>query len=71
MEGENKISVTGKKVSKVEADDMDIMFWANKTWQERLAETERLRRIIWTHILGVYPSKIEKVGFVRKKNADA
>ena len=64
----NKISVVGKKVSKNEADDLDILYWANSTWQERLAETERLRRMIWTHLLGYYPTKIEKVGRVIKKN---
>lgn len=71
MEKNNKIVITGKKVSKKEADDIDIIFWANKTWQERLEETERLRRIIWTHILGIYPSKIQKTGAVTKKHLDA
>ena len=64
----NKISVVGKKVSKNEADDLDILYWANRTWQERLAETERLRRMIWTHLLGYYPTKIENVGRVFIKN---
>lgn len=57
----------GKKVTFDEAEQDEITFWADSTWIERLAEAERLRKIIWTHILGKYPEKIEVTGaFINK-----
>ncbi|HEX4374639.1 MAG TPA: hypothetical protein VHZ50_15155 [Puia sp.] len=57
-----KIELVGRVVAKDAADEDDFNFWLNKTVEERLAETERLRRMIWTFRLGKYPDKIEKVG---------
>lgn len=54
--------VVGKKSTFDEAEIEDLTFWANKTWKERLAEAERLRRIIWTHLLGKFPEKMQKTG---------
>lgn len=58
----------GKKVTFEEAEQDEITFWMNSTWKERLAEAERLRKIIWTHVLGTYPEKIEVVGAFIKRN---
>ncbi len=68
MEQKRKIEVVGRKLSFAEAEDEDIFYWADKTPQERLAETERLRRLVWTHKLGKYPTKMEKVGRVISKS---
>jgi hypothetical protein len=66
------MALVGSKISFEEAEDSDIIFWANKTIIERLAETERLRKMIWTHVLGSYPVKMEKVGgFVKRPTLDA
>ena len=54
--------MVGKKVTFAEAEEDELFFWADKNWKERLEETERLRRIIWTHLLGKYPDKMQKVG---------
>ncbi|MFI5195494.1 MAG: hypothetical protein ACHQD8_00255 [Chitinophagales bacterium] len=61
-----KMELVGKKVTFAEAEEESLLFWANKSWQERLQETERLRRMIWTYLLGSYPVKMEKVGKVIK-----
>jgi hypothetical protein len=68
MEKQRKIALVGRKIGFEEAEEQDILFWASKSWRERLEETERLRRLIWTHLLGSYPSKMEKVGRVIKKS---
>ena len=68
MKSERKIEVVGRVVSFAQAEEDDIFYWADKTPQERIAETERLRRLIWTHRLGSYPTKIEKVGRVISKS---
>ena len=68
MKSERKIEVVGRKVSFAQAEEDDFLYWADKTPQERIAETERLRRLIWTHRLGSYPTKIEKVGRVISKS---
>jgi hypothetical protein len=62
-----KMVLTGRKITFANAEEQDTWFWADKTWQERLAETERLRRLIWTHILGTYPTKMQKVGKVVRR----
>lgn len=67
MEHRQKIVLTGKKVTLSDAEEQDIYFWADKSSEERLIETERLRRLIWTHLLGMYPVKMEKTGRVVKK----
>jgi hypothetical protein len=54
--------VAGKRITFAEAEDEDIFFWADRTWKERLQETERLRRKIWTHRLGEYPKRMQATG---------
>ncbi len=68
MEKKRQIEPVGRKVGFQQAEDDDIFYWADKTWQERIAETERLRRLIWTHRFGVYPDKFEKTGRVILKS---
>jgi hypothetical protein len=57
-----EMEIVGKKVTFEEAEEDEISFWANKTWKERLKEAERLRKIIWTHLLGKFPEKMQKTG---------
>ena len=68
MSEKKKIEIVGRKVSIAEAEENDILFWASRSWQERLIETERLRRMIWTHLLGTYPDKMQKIGKVIKRD---
>jgi len=63
---ERKISIVGKKVTFAEAENEDIDFWAERTWKERVAEAQRLRRMIWTHLLGSFPERMRKTGQVIK-----
>jgi len=71
MEQKRKIEAFGRKLSFAEAEDEDIYYWADKTPQERITETERLRRLVWTHRLGYFPTSMEKVGrVVSKKELD-
>ncbi len=62
MEKNRKIEIVGRKVSFAQAEEDDLFFWADKTWQERIVEAERLRRLIWTHHLGIFPVAFEKIG---------
>lgn len=62
MKKERKIELTGRKVALSDAEDMDIDYWLNKSIEERLTETERLRRMIWSFRLGKYPDKMERTG---------
>ena len=62
MKPERKILPIARKVSFVEAEKADDEFWANASIEERLAETERLRRMVWTFRLGNYPEKMEITG---------
>ena len=66
---EKKMVITGRKISFAEAEELDLISWANRTVRERLEETERLRRMIWTQLLGYYPNKMEKKGEVVKYSA--
>jgi len=68
MKKKRKIEAVGRVVSFQQAEEEDDLYWANATWQERLAETERLRRKIWTLRLGKFPEKMEKVGRVIHKS---
>lgn len=61
MREKRKIQLIGRKLSFADAEDEDIFFWADKTWAERIAETERLRRLIWTHRLGYYPLALKRL----------
>lgn len=58
--------IVGKKTTFQEAEDDEILFWASKSWKERVMEAERLRRMIWTHLLGSFPDKMRKTGKVIK-----
>ncbi len=49
MKNERKIEATGRKISFAQAEEDDLIYWAQRTWQERIIEAERLRRIIWGH----------------------
>ncbi len=60
--------MVGKATTFADAADDELLFWLAKSIQERLEETERLRKMIWGHLLGSYPKKIEKVGAVVKKD---
>ena len=60
------MELVGKKISFADAEEETLSFWASKSWMERLQETERLRRMIWTYLLGSYPEKMEKIGKVIK-----
>jgi hypothetical protein len=68
MKGERKIEIVGRKASFAEAEEDDIFYWADKTWQERIVETERLRRMIWIHRLGAFPQEFEITGRKISKN---
>jgi len=61
------MQMVGKKTTFAEAEEEDIVFWFNKSVAERLNEAERLRRMIWTHLLGSYPDKMIHVGSVEEK----
>ena len=67
MEKDRKIEVNQETPPAEDSDDY-IFYWADKTPQERIAETERLRRLFWTEKLGSYPTSIEKVGRVVSKS---
>ena len=58
----NKMEIVGRKISFADAEDADILFWAEKTMNERMVECNRLRRIVWTRLLGAFPTKMEIVG---------
>ncbi len=62
MEKINKIEPVGRKVNQQQADEDDLFYWADKTWQERIIEAERLRRKIWGYRFGKFPEAFEKVG---------
>jgi len=68
MEKKRKIEIIGRKVNFQQAEDDDLFYWADRTWQERIAETERLRRLMWTYRLGTYSTKFEKTGSVILKS---
>lgn len=68
MLNERTMVIVGAKMSFAQAEEIDLSFWADKTYSERLAETERLRRMIWTYKLGTYPNKMKKVGVVIKRS---
>ena len=56
MEDQEKISLTGKKVFTIKTGNQAYM-----TWQDRLAEMDRLRRMVYTDMLGI-GSPIKKDG---------
>jgi len=62
MEKKRKIEVVGRKLSLKEAEEEDLFYWADKTWQERIMEAERLRRLIWGYRLGSFPTSFEVIG---------
>jgi hypothetical protein len=62
------MEVVGRKLTFAEAQEEDDRYWANASVEERLAETERLRREYYTGLLGKYPDKMEKVGRVVSKH---
>jgi hypothetical protein len=66
MDGKRTMELVGNRVSFDVAEDESLSFWAEKSKEQRLEEMERLRRLIWTHILGKYPDKMQKVGQVVK-----
>ncbi|MEP6846176.1 MAG: hypothetical protein ABI861_09235 [Panacibacter sp.] len=68
MEQKRKIELVGRKISFAEAEEADDVYWANASVEERLAETERLRRAVWTFRLGTYPQCMEKVGKIISRN---
>ncbi len=61
MNVERKIKMVAPKLSFAEAEESDLIFWANKSIAERLQEVQRLRKIIWKRKLGKYPEKMEHI----------
>jgi len=54
--------MVGKKLSLEQTEEADLFYWADKTWQERIMEAERLRRLIWGYRLGSFPTSFEITG---------
>jgi hypothetical protein len=59
---ERQMAVVGKKTTFSEAEDEDIFFWADQPWTTRLQESGRMRKKIWTFLLGEYPTKMQMTG---------
>ena len=62
MEKETKIKRVWRKVSHEQAEEDDLFYWAEKSWQERLREVQELRELIWNSFGNKYPLKIEVIG---------
>ncbi|HXL58765.1 MAG TPA: hypothetical protein VN958_21025 [Chitinophagaceae bacterium] len=69
MKGKRKIEPVVRKVSFAEAeeDNSDLLFWAEKSVQERMRDMLNWNQKVWTMINGQYPKTIEKTGEKRKK----
>jgi hypothetical protein len=63
MEKKRKIAMVVRKVSFAEAEDEDLMYWANLTVKERMNEAAEWNKKVWQHILGdKYSERIVKTG---------
>ncbi len=61
MEDQFKISLTGKKLPKIDGSKA-------KTWQERLAEAERIRKMVYADMLGIGKNETEEINTLPKNN---
>lgn len=61
MKKERKIAMVVNQVKMEDEDELDVLFWLNKTVAERLSEVSRLRRNYFMWADGLFPDKIEKV----------
>ena len=66
MKHERKIAMVVNQVKMEDEDNLDVLFWLNKTVSERLSEVSRLRRNYFTWADGLFPEKIEKVVHQRR-----
>lgn len=66
MKHERKIAMVVNQVKMEDEDNLDVLFWLNKTVSERLSEVSRLRRNYFTWANGLFPEKIEKVVHQRR-----
>ena len=71
MEKKRKIAIIGKKVSFADAEEenVDLLFWAEKTIRLRMEEAFEWKKKVWQHINGGYPLAIEKTGGKRAKKS--
>ena len=63
---ERKIAKVVSHVKMEDEDYLDVLFWQSKSWQERLQEVVRLRKIYFTGLNGSFPEKMSKVITFRK-----
>ena len=56
MSNHDKISLTGKKVPMVDTSKLDNVY-RSMTWQERIAEMGRMRKMVMNDMLGLGRSK--------------
>jgi hypothetical protein len=61
MEKKRKIAMVVRKVSFAEAEELDDIYWAEKTEEERLKVLIDLRKIFWGS--NIKKPKIQKVVF--------
>ena len=68
MEKKRKIAMLARKVSFAEAEEKDIMYWADLSIKERLTEAAKWNKEVWKHLLkDKYPEKIELTGGKQNK----
>ena len=68
MNEERKIEKVVRKVTFKEAEEEDIIYWAQKSIKERVTAATEWNKKVWTHLHGSYPEKIEKYGGKRIKD---
>jgi len=66
MKHERKMAMVVNQIKMEDEDNLDVLFWLNKSASERLSEVSRLRRNYFTWLDGLFPEKIEKVVRHRK-----
>jgi hypothetical protein len=66
MKQKRKIALVVNQVRMEDEDNLDVLFWLNKSISERLAEVSRLRKNYFTWKNGIFPEKIEKAVHYRK-----
>ena len=63
-----KLEMVVNHVKLEDEDQLDLLFWRNKTPIERLEEVYRLRKNYFTQKNGFYPKNIDKVANTRVLN---
>jgi hypothetical protein len=66
MKSERKMAMVVNQVKVEDEDNLDVLFWLNKSPSERLSEVSRLRRIYFTWVDGHFPETMDKVVHRRK-----